>query len=208
MSVRKDLTSEKLIELHVRQKLSLSKIGEMYGISRQRVHQLKKDYEKSCGKINRRLIIDVFTLKQLLDKGMTAKEIGIEYNLKASHVCRLIKNYQEDYESGFSNISIKRKTLQDIISYEELYTLYSKQLMTDKEIAKKFNASPAAVCNLRKKYRIPTNNNKSSRKLHNILTPMLFKKLYKDEGLTLSDLSLRFGCSVPTLTRLKTKYKI
>lgn len=208
MGTRKELTSSKLIELHVRQNLSLSKIGEMYGISRQRVHQLKKEYEKSAGKINRRLFIDVITLKHFLEKGWTAKEIAKHYEMKPSKISRLIRKYKEEYEMGASNIKINRKTAKDLISKSVLYDLYIHKLFTDEQIAKEFHVSPSTINLLRKEYGIPTNNDKSLRKLPMELTDERFKQLYANEGYTLQEIADKYQCNIMAIIRLKEKYQI
>lgn len=164
MNLREKLTPDKFIELHIRKNLSLTEIGEIYGVSRQRIHQFKKEIEVKHGKINRRLFIDVFSLKHFLEQGWTAKQIGEYYDLKPSKVARLIRKYKSEYESGYSNIKIERKKIEDIISRDEIHELYIEKLYTDEEIAEKFNVSTSAINILRRQYNIKTNNNKSLRK--------------------------------------------
>lgn len=208
VNTRIELSASKLIELHVRQKLSLAKIGKMYGITRQRVHQLKKEYEKSVGKIHRHSFVDVLTLRDYLDKGYTVKDIAEELELTTSKVSRLIRQHQEAYELGMSNINIKRKSKKDLINKALLYELYVHQLWTDEDVAKKYNISASTVNILRKEYGIATNNNKSLRKLPTLLSASKFHQLYKVEGYTLQEIADTYKCNVMAIIRLKEKYQI
>lgn len=206
MATREKLTSSKLIELHVRQNLSLTEIGELYGISRQRVHQLKKEYEKKCGKITRRLFIDVLSLKHYLEQGWSAKEIAEHYDMKPSKIARLIRKYKEDYEAGVSNISICRKNTKDLLGKHELYDLYVHQLYTDAEIAAKFSVSASTINLLRKEYKIPTNNDKALRKLPMKLPKTRFHFLYQQQKWSLQAIAEECGCNVMAILRLKERY--
>lgn len=208
MATREELSSSKLIELHVRQNLTLSQIGKLYGISRQRVHQIKKDVEKTYGKITRRMFIDVFSLKHYLEQGWSAKEIALHYDMKPSKVARLIRKYKEEYESGVSNIKISRKKIKDLISKAELYDLYVNQLYTDAEIAEKCSVSPSTINALRKDYGIPTNNDKALRKLPMKLTEETFYFLYIKQDWSLQDMASHYHCNVMAILRLKERYGI
>lgn len=208
MAVRKNLTAEKLIKLHTQDNLSLAKIGKMYGISRQRVHQLKKEAEEMYGKINRRIFIDVMTLKHYLDQGWTAKQIADRFEMKQAKVSRLIRKYKKEYETGICDINIKRKTAEDLIKKYELKEMYEVKLMTDKEIAKVYQVSPSTIGSLRKRYRIPTIKTKSLRKLPNLLPKERFKRLYQQEGYTLQEIANKFQCNVVAIIELKERYEI
>ena len=208
MAVRKKLTAEKLIKLHTQDNLSLAEIGKMYGVSRQRIHQLKKEFEEKYGKINRRLFIDVVTLKHYLDQGWTAKQIAERFEMKASKVSRLIRKYRSQYENGVSEIKIKRKTVDELINKYELKMLYEEKLMTDKEIAKHFQVSASTVGMLRRKYKIKTMKTKALRKLPQMLTHSKFERLYLQEGYTLQEIASKFDCNVAAVIELKEQYGI
>lgn len=208
MNIRSNLTPETLIELHVRENMSLTEIGEMYGVSRQRVHQLKKEYEKQHGKITRRVVIDVLTLKHYLEQGWTAKRIAEHLDLKPSKISRLIRKYKEDYNSGISKVKIKRKKSDDIIPKSELTELYLNKLYTDREIADMYQVSPSSVNLLRKKYNIPTIKTKSLRKLPFKLTKNVFERLYLHEGYTLKEIAEKYDCNIVSIIRLKEDYNI
>jgi len=208
VNIRNNLTPETLIELHVRENMSLSEIGEMYGVSRQRVHQLKKEYEKQHGKITRRVVIDVLTLKHYLDQGWTAKRIAEHLDLRASKISRLIRKYKDEYENGVSKVKIKRKKSDDIIPKNDLIDLYLNKLHTDREIADMFQVSASSVNLLRKKYNIPTIKTKSLRKLPFKLTKSVFERLYVLEGYTLKDIAEKYNCNIVSIIRLKEEYNI
>lgn len=208
MSSRERLTAEKLIELHVRQNITLAKIGELYGISKQRVHQLKKEYETKAGKIQRRLSLDVFSLKHHLDMGRSANEIAKQFNMKPSKITRLIRKFKADYTCGQSNVRIVKRSIDQLLPRDTLYKLYVNDLLTDSEIAKEFQISVSSVNNLRKKYKIKSIKTKSLRKLPNTLTEETFKNHYLLEGYTLDEMAKKFNCSVVTLIKLKEAYGI
>lgn len=208
MDTRKKLTPDTLIKLHVRENLSLSKIGEMYGVSRQRIHQLKKEYEKKHGKITRKVVLDVLTLKHYLEQGWTAKRIAEYFDMSPSKISRLIRKYKEEYELGASPIKIKRKKADDLISKDDLIHLYNNKLLTDKEIADIYQISASSVNLLRNKYNIKSNKDKSLRRLKVDLTQDKFKKLYIIEGYTLKDIADKYNCNIVSILNLKEEYNI
>ena len=208
MAIREELTAELFIRLHTQENLSLAAIAKEYGVSRQRVHQIKKEFEKKHGTINRRIFIDAITLKHYLDQGWTAKQIAERFAMKPGKVARLIRQAKEEYEEGLSLIKIQRKKVEDILKKEELYELYVKQLKTDKEIAALYQLSASTVGGLRKKYKIPTKRSKGLRKLPQQLTKEAFMQLYIIEKKTLKQLAKQFECNVTAILDLKKTYQI
>jgi DNA-directed RNA polymerase sigma subunit (sigma70/sigma32) len=179
MALREKLTYTLFKKLHIEESKSLQEIGDAFGVSRQRIHQLKKEYEKKHGKLTRRVFIDIVTLKHYLDLGWTAKQIADHFEMQPSKVCRMIRKYKEAYELGVTVIAIKRKTAKDFVTKKELKRLYEEELCTDKEIAKLVQLSPSTIGMLRKKYGIETLRTKKLRKLPNELTKERFLTLYK-----------------------------
>lgn len=208
MTIREQLTPALLIQLHVRDNLSLSEIGVRYGISRQRVHQLKKEYEQQYGKITRRVVIDVLTLKHYLEQGWTAKRIAEHFEMNPSKVNRMIRKYKDAYEEGASPVQITRKKTTDIISQKELFHLYVEELYTDRQIADMYQMSPSSVNLLRRKYHIPTLRTKSLRQLPVQLPKSTFERLYLREGYTLKEIAAKYQCNVVSIIRLKEHYEI
>ena len=110
-----ELTFEEFIELYVRKDLTLQEIGDIFGVSRQRIHQIKKYFESIHGKIKKSQQLDAFKLKKLLDDGKDAKEIASLTNIKMSKINRLIRKYEDDYKKGISPIKVIRKKSKDIL---------------------------------------------------------------------------------------------
>jgi DNA-binding CsgD family transcriptional regulator len=186
----------------------LTEIAKKYGVSRQRVHQMKQEFEKKHGRINRRIFIDSITLKHYLDQGWTAKQIAERFSMKPSKVTRLIRKAKEQYEDGLSAIKVERKKVKDLITREELYDMYIRQLKTDKEIAAKYQISPSTVGSLRKQYKIPTKHSKGLRKLPGQLTKEKFKQHYLIEKKTLKEIAKKYTCHVTAILALKETYEI
>ena len=203
LSLKKELTPDELIRLHIEENMSLTEIGKLFHVSRQRVHQIKKEYERKMGKISRRVFIDAFTLKHHLEQGWSAKTIAEYYEIKPSQVTRMIRKYHKEYEDGHSLVEVKILQADDLISKEELVQLYLEELHTDKEIAEKYQVSASTVNLLRKKYDIPTIRTKSLRKLPNELPKELFERLYLKEKWTLDELAKHYKCNVVSIIRLK-----
>lgn len=208
MYLRDQLTPEELIRLHTEENLSLTKIGEMYDVSRQRVHQIKKEYEKKTGKITRRVYIDPFTLRHHIDQGWSAQMIADHYDLQPHQITRMIRKFQKEYEAGDSPVEVKLLQAEDILPRAELAKLYQTDLKTDKEIAEQFGLSASTVNLLRKKYHIPSMKTKSLRKLPKELTRDTFVRLYVIEKNTLDDLAAKYHCNVASIIRLKETYGI
>lgn len=208
MAIRKQLTPEIFVNLYVKKQMSLTKIGNMFGVSRQRVHQLKKEYEKKHGKMEKEITIDVITLKHYLDQGWTAKQIAERFELKPSKVTRLIRNYREKFNKGYVKLVLKRKTAEDLISKNELESLYVKELLTDEEIGKKYQLSPSTIGMLRKRYNIQTIRTKALRKLPLKLTKEKFERLYLKEKMTLQEIADKMDCNIVSVIELKREYRI
>lgn len=159
-----ELTFQKFTELYVLKNYSLQKIGELYGVSRQRVHQIKKQLESKHGKIRRKHAIDSFTLKEMLDNGLSFQEIAKNCGSSVSKISRLVRKYEEDYRRGISPVKIKRRKIKDILAKELLYKLYAIELKNDKEIAQMYGVSQTSVWLLRKEYDIESFYTKSLRR--------------------------------------------
>ncbi|PGK51426.1 hypothetical protein CN918_26915 [Priestia megaterium] len=203
-----ELTFETFIELYVRQNQSLQDIANTYGVSRQRIHQIKKEYERTHGKIQRNQPIDSFTLKRLLDEGKSLQEIADLFNIKLSKVHRLIKKYEEDYLQGLSPIKIVRTKIKDVLSKSFLHQLYVKELLTDKEIAERFGCSPATVWLLRKEYEISSFYTKGLRRLKQVLNKETFYYYYVEQNYNLQQLAKMYDCHLSSIYKLKQDYNI
>lgn len=208
MSDMKTVTFERFIELYVRQKLSLQAIGELYGVSRQRIHQIKKQFETKHGKIQRKPQLDSFTLKRKLEEGRSVQEIASEHQMTSSKVNRLIRQYENAYNAGLSPVKIQRKKARDILPKSLLHQLYIVELKNDKEIAERYHLSPATVWMLRKEYEIPSLHTKSLRQLPKKLPKESFHHYYIDEGYTLQEIAERFNCHLASIQKLKQTYGI
>lgn len=208
MALRDNLTYETLCELHINQNLSLTAIGNKYNVSRQRIHQLKKEFEKEYGKISRQVYIDPVTLNHYLDQGWTAKMIADYFDIKPNQITRLIRKYQIEYEEGLSPINVKRKKTEDLLPKHLLMEHYLEDLMTDKEIGDLYRISSSSVNLLRKKYNIKTINTKSLRKLPIELPKEKFHHLYNIKGQTLNQIATTYQCHVISLIHLKKKYNL
>ncbi|QST02928.1 hypothetical protein IMZ31_20485 (plasmid) [Pontibacillus sp. ALD_SL1] len=206
MSIRNELTAQALIDLHVHQKKTLAEIGSMFAISRQRVHQLKKEYEKTHGPINRRCVPDARTLKKYIDKGFSNEKISQEIGVSPSCVYRHIQKYQQEYQKGVQPHSLKRKKAEEILPPSLLRHLYETKHHTDREIGELYNLSPSLVNNLRFKYGITTNNKKSLRTLPMRLPKERFLLLMR--SFSLNVIASKYGCSVASLIQLKKQYNI
>jgi len=203
-----ELTFETFIELYVRQNQSLQCIADTYGVSRQRIHQIKKEFERTHGKIQRNQSIDVFTLKRLLDDGKTLQQIADMSGIKLSKVHRLIRKYEEDYNQGLSAIKIVRTKTKDILSKSLLHQLYVKELLTDKEIAERFGCSPATVWLLRKEYEISSLYTKGLRRLKQALNKETFYHYYVEQNYNLKQLAEMYDCHLSSIHKLKQDYDI
>lgn len=208
MAATDELTFSTFIELYIRKNMSLSKIGKIYGISRQRVHQIKQELEKKHGKITRRISIDPITLKHYLEQGWNASEIAKHFNMTPSKISRLIRQYQNQYEAGELNIAIKRKKAQDILTKKELSSLYTEQLYTDKEIGEKYQLSSSTVSSLRKEYGIRTIHIKKIRELLKLLSKEIFIDLYINQKYTLKRMAKAYNCSISSILKIKNIYQI
>lgn len=207
-TLREQLSYEVFIQLYVKENRSLAHIGELYGVSRQRVHQMKQEFEKEYGKISRKKTIDLFTLKRHLDQNFSIREIADKHRLTPNQVMRQIKMYQKQYEKGILPVGIKINKAEDLLSREELMRLYLDDLLTDDEIGKLKRLSPSSVSLLRKQYGIPTIFSKSLRKLPKKLPKEKFEQLYINQQYTLEEMAKKFKCSVNSMIKLKEFYEI
>ena len=203
-----ELTFEMFIELYVRKNQSLQSIANDYGVSRQRIHQIKKEFERTHGKILRNQAIDSYTLKRLLDEGKTLQAIADLHDIKLSKVHRLIKKYENEYHQGLSPIKISRTKIKDALPKPLLHKLYVNELLTDKEIAERFQCSPATVWLLRKEYEITSLYTKGLRRLKQSLNKETFYHYYVEKNYNLQQLAEMYNCHLTSIHKLKQDYDI
>jgi|LSQX01.2.fsa_nt_gb uncharacterized protein YjcR len=140
MSLKKKISPEKMAEMvNPPNSMPLSKIGSMYNVSRQRVHQVLKEY--------RQLEPNLFIkpkdpskeeIQDLLDKNISLTAIANQFNVSVNKIRKLMEKY-----------SLKRINIKDKLNKEILYSHFVLEGKTDKEIAELYNCSRNTVMKLR-----------------------------------------------------------
>lgn len=145
MSFKKHVSPEELANMvNPPNCISLSQIGKMYNVTRQRVHQVLKEYKKERPELFvERTFPSKQELEKLLEKNISLVSIANHFNISTSRLRKLMDEY-----------GLKKEFIKDKLDKETLCTLFIKQRKTDEEIAKMYNCSKNTVKKLRYQYGI------------------------------------------------------
>lgn len=140
MSLKKKISPAKMAEMvNPPNNMSLSKIGAMYNVSRQRVHQVLKEYKER----EPELFIkpedpSKEEIKNLLDKNMSISAIAKHFGITTGKVKKLMQKY-----------NLKKVYIKDRLTRDKLYLHFVIERKSDREIAEKYNCSRNTVMKLR-----------------------------------------------------------
>lgn len=196
MSLKDVLSAEKLAELlNLPKKKSLAAIGAEYHVSRQRIHQLYREYVRQRPELfPSRKVPAAEEIRDLLAANAPLSKIAKKYSLSVGK----LKKYMNAY-------GLKKEYLKEKLKRDELYRLYVELEMSDEKIARMYNCSPNTIMKLRYENQI---YERMRRSLRERLTPEIFKELYEKEGLRLEQIASLFKANVQTVIRLKREYGI
>ncbi len=140
MSLKKKISPEELANMiNPPNNMSLSKIGAMYNVSRQRVHQVLQEYKKLKPELFKKPEYpSKEELEDLLDKNISINAIARRFNITPNKVSKLIKKY-----------NLKKVYIKDKLTKEKLYFYFVVERKTDREIARMYNCSRNTVMKLR-----------------------------------------------------------
>lgn len=194
--LKKVLTPQKMLELlSPPYKMNFSKIGMKYNVSRQRIHQIYKEYKRQYP--------EMFKLPQepskeeiegLLKKNVPLSKIAATFDISVGRLKKLMFKY-----------GLKKTFIKDVLTTECLKDLYIEQEKTDQEIAQFFNCSPNTVMKLRYSYGIYKHMRKP---LCKKLTKELFYELYVEKDLLLSQIAELFNVNIQSVIEIKKSYGI
>lgn len=197
MSLKKRLDPYTFSKLLLTEKRTFSEIAGMYNVTKQRAHQLYKEY----------LVFypDLFSVEE---KNLPTKEQIINQFKKDLFVCKVAKNLDISYyqlRQLMVQHNIEKVYLKDILNKETLEDLYINQKLSDKAIASMFHCTVHTVAKARYRYDI---YEKMKNPVEEIIPEAIFKKLYIDEDLTLNQISEVFNVDLKKIFNLKWFYKI
>lgn len=192
MKLKQELTPQILADLiNPPESKSLQVIGEMFGVSRQRVHQILNGYKKEHPHL--------FVKKALpsaleMTVATSLSELSRQYGVSVNRIKSLMKK-----------ASIEREPLTQKISEETLRHLYVQMEWGDKEIAELFGCSQHTVMKLRYGYGIHATLRLP---LETKLSKERFVELYVEQGFLLTQIASVYGVGVQRITSLKKQYGI
>lgn len=194
--LKQRLTPEKLANLvNPPNNVSLSKIGQQFKTTRQRVHQILRDYKQEHP--------DLFLkkkdpqkeeIKEFLSQNMPLFRIARHFDISTNRLKKLMVKY-----------GVEKAYLKDIITKEVLEDLFVRQGKSNREIAAMYNCSHNTIMKLRYTSEVY----KSDRDpLKSRLTKKIFKDLYVGKNFLLKQIAEVFGVNLHNVSRLKKEYKI
>jgi very-short-patch-repair endonuclease/predicted DNA-binding protein YlxM (UPF0122 family) len=157
---------EKLYDMYINQKMSMTEIGEFLDINSGTIFYKLKKYgiktrnilegNKIGGKKKRKYKIDMEKVKNLSDDGLCIQEISESLNVSYPVLYTLIK------KEGIQTPTTSKRALEQrteraekIIDKETLNHLYHTEKKTLKEIGNMYGLNPVAILNRMKKWNIP-----------------------------------------------------
>jgi len=196
MSLKKQLPPQVLAEMvNPPQCRSFGSIAREFGKSRQRVHQIYKEYKEKYPELfKEKEIPEGEVIKEALDRGDSYTKIMQDFNLTTTELKKILEKH-----------GLKKKLVKDILTKERLMELYVDKELDDEAIGKMFNCSPNTVMRARYEHGI---YKEMRRPLREKLTPELFKKLYVDERVKGVQLAELFNTNIANILELKKEYGI
>lgn len=177
---------------------SRAEIGREFGVSRERIRQLEKEYCQTHSKLfqNPSKTITELELRNFLKARYTQKEIALFYQCSPKTVAR----YQKAW-------GLKKLSASQILPPEKLRQLVLEEGLDDVSIAKEYQFSPSTIEKLRQRYGIKVGHRRASQ-LRQRLNPDVFHYLYIEIGATLNQISEITGLCVTTVKKLRQEYSI
>ena len=126
--------------------LTFAEIGRSYDVTRQRIHQLYKEYKE--------LYPDLFIEKEEKVPKKEHIEKMLAQNISLTKMSKEFDITQNKLKKVMNLYGLKKVYLKDKITKEMLYNLYVVQGLSDKEIADRYNCSKNTIEALRKKHEI------------------------------------------------------
>lgn len=176
--------------------LSLSKIAQMYGVTRQRMHQVYCEYKELYPELfsEAKSLPSKEEIEGYLARNMPLSKIAQSFGISQSRLRKLMQKY-----------SLKKELIKDRLTADELKRLYVESEMSDGEIAAMYGCSKNTVMKLRYTYGI---YEFMRPKLEQKLPKELFEELYVKQELSLAQIAEIFGTNIVNVMELKKKYGI
>lgn len=195
MGLKKTLTPSVLASyINPPMNLSFSEIGTKHDVSRQRVHQLYKEYKKNHPDLFvEKTVPGKAELESLLTSCPTLKEVAEKLDMTVNKLKRLMKRYD-----------LKKQFVKEALSHDVLHQLYVVEEKSDDEIGRQFRCSRNTVMKLRYEFGIYESMRKT---LADKLTKEIFEELYEQRGVSLHQLASLFGTHIQNIIELKTMYQ-
>lgn len=140
MSLKKKLSPEVLADMvNPPKSMSLSEIGSIYNVSRQRVHQVLKEYKKLKPHLFKGpQYPSKEEIQRLLDKNISINAIAKHFNITTNRLKKLMGKY-----------NLKKVYIKEKLTKEKLYLHFVLEKKSDREIAELYNCSRNTVMKLR-----------------------------------------------------------
>ena len=175
--------------------MTLSEIGSIYGVSRQRVHQVLQEYKEEHPELFIKITDPAKKeIEKLLEKNMPLKKIAEHFNISINKLKKLMNKY------GLKKVFIKEK-----LDKETLYSLFIEEEKSDSEIAKLYNCSKNTVMKLRYNHGITSDMRPS---LKEKLPKDVFIDLYVSQKLPLSRIADLYNTHTQAISKLKREYSL
>ncbi len=193
MSISKLPDDTELRRLYIDEQLPMEKIGQMFGVSRQRVHQRIQP----TGIVRPKRILDRADLEQLyVQKKLPIYKVAQALGVSSSFVLKTLHRY---------GIPLRYKKCT--FDYDHLYRLYVTEGMIMIEIAEKFGCNVGTVANELVRNGIFERHNPAVRRKKPFTRDQLYS-LYVEQGLSTKLISESVGCDPKNVVYWLRKFEI
>lgn len=214
MKIKDKITTKKLKELYLSQKMSSSDIAKIFHCDPSYVRDLLKKY-----KIEIRTISEAIRLRfnvSIPEKEL--RELYLEKKLSSPEIARIYQCNHTTIRSRLRECGARIRTLSEAtraryninVSKKELIRLYSERRMSSPEIAKVYRCSPRTIRALLKQYGIKIRTKSEAIRLfYDINVPKKeLKKLYLEKKISSTDIAKKFKCNPGLIINRLREYKI
>jgi DNA-binding transcriptional regulator LsrR (DeoR family) len=189
------LSDDELRRLYVEDGLTLREIGEMFGVSRQRVHQRMRKAgikrKKKVIKLNRRDLLRLY-----VREGLTQREVGQQLGVSGSSVSKEMRRH---------GISPRRGAKR--IEKDHLYKLYVTDGLFQREIAAKLGCTIPFVTDELRRHRIKFRHSPGPRRNPAVTYDKLYR-LYVERRISTAEIGSAIGVSSDSVRHWLKKFRI
>lgn len=188
--------------------LSMKKIGVVFGISRQRVHQIIRKAREKPKKSDFLTRAHLQPIIRLYQSGLSMREIGARFGVTAQRVEQILKQagVKKRKFTRSSKFLDAKKEKRTILPKDLLVKYYKHEKLPVTEILRRLKISRSLFYKNLQYHHIATRAAEGNHR--SPLTDIVLRQLYSERGMTAKEIARRFGYATVTVKKRLSKLGI